>query len=164
MKTQAMASALRLTLSPSEAAQIGAVIDAGIEALGHKCPDKAHDISAAIALCLAEVRENKARRDRVRRAAMPAPTRPMVNMDIGEFFISAELGDWVDIAVDPSYSVWGDLAMHPDRQGEVRRNVWRVRVLKRDYDGLKPCACELTETAAKTQIEALGHVLIEGLA
>jgi hypothetical protein len=162
MKVQAMASALRVTLTLREARALQQLALAGRYALNFNAPDQADELAVMLDIGVHDLASKQAEA-RARRLAKSAKPQfpPMINMDIDGFTISAELSDWIDISATPDYCVWATLT--PERESgqyEIRRNAWRVNVLNPDRDGPMHLANGCTETDCRNEVEALSRKLV----
>lgn len=162
MKVQAMASALRVTLTLREARALQQLANAGAEALNFMVPDQADELTAMLDIGIHDLASKQAEARQRRKAKAERPQfRPMINAVVDGFTICAELGDWIDISRVPDYYVWAEVS--PEREGgqhEIRRNAWRILVLNPDRNGPLHLASGCTETDRKDEVETLARKLV----
>ena len=175
MKMQAMASALRCTLSPTEADDIAALAHRA-EAQGIDIPYRLTETLAMFSVGAFEVRQNQSRKRAVRDSEKRREAERRAHEHhamLGDFNITADLGDFIDSASSPDYSVWADLSLMEavgdpiPEQREIRRNVWRVRVSWNRPGELPPgeyrtvfVGTGCTDAADRAQIDAVATQII----
>ncbi|CAM4194273.1 Histidine phosphatase family protein [Novosphingobium lubricantis] len=177
MKTHAMASGLRVTLSKTELQALLTVARYGAEQLAavrdcYIVPKRqeavAPDIIKGLEDGLASLRwkqaEAKERREAPKREAERRAAREH-HAVIDGHAVWGMLSDWTDLSDDPDQRRWADM-FHPDidprPQGELRRNVWRVFISKGGAaaDDLVVFPGDCTETADRREIEQLARRII----
>ncbi|AMK20828.1 hypothetical protein [Sphingobium sp. MI1205] len=141
MKISNTASAVRVTLSPTEISDLQFVIEAA-ECAGHYMPARVPSIIAALTRSADDVRMKqamkRAEKDRVTRIEKDRRARERQFVIGDDYSVMASRADYADAARDPDMRQWVDLAFHeimqrplPD-QCEIRRDVWLVRVVQLD--------------------------------
>ena len=176
MKTQAMTSGLRLTLSKTELQALLTLARYGarqLETNGHSylVPRRqeavAGDVIQGLERGLADLQwkqaEARARREAPKREAAARAAREH-HAEVDGFFVRGLLGDWTDLSEDPDRRQWADM-FHPDtqpRQGEIRRNVWRLFISKGSAaaDDLVVLPGDCTPNADRGEIEPLARAII----
>ncbi|MDF0490407.1 hypothetical protein PX554_19955 [Sphingomonas sp. H39-1-10] len=179
MKTQAMTSGLRLTLSKTELQALLTLARYGarqLETNGHSylvprrqeavAGDVIHGLERGLADLQWKQAEAQARRDAPKREAAARAAREH-HAEVDGFFVWGMLGDWTDLSDDPDRRQWADM-FHPDtqprEQGEIRRNVWRIFISKRGAAAgdLVVLPGDCTQTADRGEIEPLTRAIIAG--
>lgn len=163
MKTQPMANAVRATLTVSETNALIELAKAGVTQLGPLAPAGADTMIRALASAARMVAANRAA-TRARRATVPSAAKPHRNLNIGQFTISAHLGDYIDASPDPDARCW--ISATDERsadQRELRRDVWLVHVLNPDrYDqGRYFLRSDCTETSDERELRDVAERLVE---
>ncbi len=177
MKTHAMASGLRITLTKTELQALLNLARYGADQLdtarhNHILPRRheavAADVIQGLECGLASVQwkqaEAKARREQPKRDAERRAAREH-HAQIDGYSVWAMLGDWTDMSDDPDRRQWADM-FHPDtkprEQGEIRRNVWRIFISKgrAALDDLVVLSGDCTTTADRDEIEQLARRII----
>lgn len=177
MKTQAMASGLRVTLSKTELQALLKLARYGAEQitaarhsylLSQRQEAVASDVIDGLERGLASVQwkqaEAKARREAPKREAERRAAREH-HARIDGYAVWGMLGDWTDVSDDPDRRQWADM-FNPDtkprEQGEVRRNVWRIFISKGSaaLDDLVVLSGDCTTTADRGEIEQLARAII----
>ena len=186
MKTHAMVSGLRVTLTKTELLALLSLARYGADQIAtarhqYLMPKRqeavAADVIQGLARGLASVQwkqaEAKAKREAPKREAERRAARAH-NALIDGYTVWGILGDWTDLSDDPDRRQWADM-FHPDTepraQGEIRRNVWRIFISKGSAtsDDSKNSAAsddfavipgDCTETADCGEIEQLARRLI----
>ncbi|OUC53022.1 MULTISPECIES: hypothetical protein [Sphingomonadaceae] len=177
MKTHAMASGLRVTLSKTELQALLKLAQYGAEQIAaarhhYILPQRqeavAADVIQGLERGLVSVQwkqaEAKARREAPKREAERRAAREH-HARIDGYAVWGMLGDWTDISDDPDRRQWADM-FHPDtrprEQGEVRRNVWRIFISKGSaaLDDLVVLSGDCTMTADRDEIEPLARRII----
>lgn len=166
-----MASALRVTMSPSEAADIIQLADRATLA-GVELPSRLPEMLAQLSLCSGEVRRKqsakRAEREYVKQIEADRRDRERYFM-VGEHFsVIATRADYADVTSDPDSRVWVDVAFQgflskpiPD-QCEIRREVWLVRVVQLlDRSAKASVGVDCTETSDDSEIRQVADRLIE---
>ena len=178
MKTHAMASGLRVTLTKTE---LQALLNLAryaadqIEAARHhyilskRQEAVAADVMQGLEHGLASVNwkqaEAKARREAPKREAERRAAREY-HANIDGYTVWGMLGDWTDLSDDPDHRQWADMFrpdVHPREQGEIRRGVWRIFISKGSSapsDDLIVFPGDCTETADRNEIEPLARKII----
>ncbi|WP_293922587.1 hypothetical protein [Sphingobium sp. UBA5915] len=178
MKTHAMASGLRITLTKIELQALLSLARSGadqLEAARHYsilpkrqeavAPDIIQGLERGLASVQWKQAEAKARREQPKREAERRAAREH-HARIDGYAVWAMFGDWTDISDDPDRRQWADM-FHPDtnprEQGEIRRNVWRVFISKGSaaLDDLVVLSGDCTTTADRDEIEQLARRIIE---
>lgn len=177
MKTHAMTSGLRITLSKTELQALLTLARYGAEQLAatrehYTVPKREEtvvpDIIKGLDDGLTSLRwkqaEARERRDAPRREAERRAAREHHAMVDGHT-VWATLGDWTDVSDDPDERRWADLLMpgtEPREQAELRRNVWRIFVTKGSAasDDFTVFPGDCTETADRGEIEQLARRII----
>lgn len=176
MKTQAMTTGLRVTLSRTE-------LDTLLTLLRHSAAHPSGDrpwllsgrqttlaptIVDQLEKGLVSLRwkqaEAQSRREAPRREAERRVAREH-HVSIDGYTVWGMLGDWADISDDPDRRQWADL-FHPDTvpraQGEIRRGVWRIFISKgrigSEDSVVLPGDCTLT--ADRDEIAVLARRII----
>ncbi|OUC54819.1 hypothetical protein CA262_08090 [Sphingobium sp. GW456-12-10-14-TSB1] len=177
MKTHAMASGLRITLSKTELQALLKVAQYGADRIAaapcsYIRPKRqevvAVDVIQGLERGLASVQwkkaEAKARREAPKREAERSAAREH-HTRIDGYAVWGMLGDWTDISDDPDRRRWADM-FHPDtsprEQGEIRHNVWRIFISKGNaaLDDLVVLSGDCTMTADRDEIEQLARRII----
>ncbi len=176
MKTHAMISGLRITLSKTELQALLNLVRYGADQLANAhqhyiLPKRqeavAADVIQGLELGLASLRfkqtEAKERREAPKREAARRAAREH-HAVIDGHTVWGSLGDWADLSDDPDRHQWADM-FHPDtqpRQGEIRRNVWRIFLSKGSaaLDDLVVLPGDCTQTADRQEIEDLARRII----
>lgn len=177
MKTHAMASGLRVTLSKTELQALLKLAQYGAEQIAaarhyyilpHRQEAVAADVIQGLERGLASVQwkqaEAKARREAPKREAERRAAREH-HARIDGYAVWGMLGDWTDVSDDPDRRQWADM-FHPDtkprEQGEIRRNVWRIFISKGSaaLDDLVVLSGDCTATADRAEIEQLARAII----
>lgn len=175
MKTHPMASGLRITLTKTELQALLNLARYGAEQIAaarhyYIMPKRqeaiAADVVQGLEQGLASVQwkqaEAKAREQPKREAERRAAREHHVQID--GYTVWGMLGDWTDVSEDPDHRRWADM-FNPQtipRQGEIRRNVWRIFVSKGSAasDDLLVLPCDCTQTADREEIEVLARGII----
>ena len=177
MKTQAMTSGLRITLSKTELQALLNLARYGADQLattGHyyilprRQEAVAYDVVHGLEIGLASLQwkqaEAKARREAPKREAEHRATREH-HAVIDGYTVWAYLSDWTDLSDDPDRRQWADM-FHPDttprEQGELRHNVWRIFLSKgrASSDDLVLLPGDCTDTSDRQEIEHLARKII----
>lgn len=176
MKTQALSSGLRVTLTSTELRALLSLARYGADQLAgdyryHLATREeavATEVIHGLELGLASVRSKQAEA----RAAREAPKREAerraareYHAEIDGFTVWGIFGDWVDVSDDPDRRSWADM-FHPDTkprdQGEIRRNSWRIFITKgsvtSDHYAILPGGC--TMTSDRNEVELLARRII----
>ncbi|ALR23153.1 hypothetical protein [Sphingobium baderi] len=165
MKTQAMSSALRATLTLREARALHDLAMSGAKALGYMAPSQTDSVIAALAAGIAELDRKQADARARRNVVAKRPSYPpMMNLTVGGFTISAHKGDWIDISTVPDLRFWSALTDENETmQSEIRREAWRVLVLNPSPYGSMFLASDCTLSASKSEVEQVAQRLVAGL-
>lgn len=176
MKAQAMASAVRLTLTRTELHTILNLARFGKDALAER-PDLrldarqeavANALIEHLELALADIRLKQAARTNRRNDEKFAEQRRREREHHGEvdgWRVIGFLGDWADKSTDPDYRLWVD-ANNPDSvlpdQCEIRRNVWRIYLTRghASDDSLQVLRGDCTQTADRAEIKFVAKRII----
>jgi hypothetical protein len=177
MKTHAMASGLRVTLSKTELQALLALARYGAEQIAaahhsYILPKRqeavAVDVMQGLEQGLASLRwkqaEAKARRDAPKREAERRAAREH-HAVIDGHAVWGRLGDWTDLSDDPDRRQWADL-LNPlteaREQAEIRYNVWRIFISKGSAaaDDLIVYPGDCTQTADRGEIDELARRII----
>lgn len=170
VKSQPMASAVRLTLSPAEADDWLNLVETARRA-GLDLPSRLSAMMSQLSSCAADVRRKqsakRAEREYVRRLEADRKDRERYFMIGDNYSVIAARADYADTTSDPDNRVWVDLAFQgylnreiPD-QCEIRRNVWLVRVVQlvdRSINSMVGIDC--THTSDPDDIRAVADGLI----
>ena len=177
MKTHALASGLRVTLSKTELQALLALARYGAEQIAaahhsYIVPKRQEAVAAGVIQGLEQglssVRwkqaEAKARRDAPKREAARRAAREHYAV-IDGYNVWGMLGDWTDLADDPDRRQWADLfnpLTEAREQAEVRRNVWRIYISKGSAaaDDLIVYPGDCTQTADRGEIGELARRII----
>ena len=164
------ASAVRVTLSPTEISDLQFVIEAA-ERAGHYMPARVPNIMAALTRSADDVRMKqamkRAEKDRVTRIEQDRRARERQFMLGDRYSVMASRADYADASSDPDARQWVDLVFHeimqrplPD-QYELRRDVWRVHVVQLDGGTLGAVVGgDCTQTADPAEIASVAEQLI----
>jgi len=172
MKTQALTSGLRITLSKTELQTLLALAEHSAADnrcyLSNRQQIIAADLVRQLRAGLSEVRwkqaEAKARHEVPKREAERRAAREH-HAEIDGYTVMGMLGDWTDLSDDPDRRQWADM-FHPDirprEQGEIRRNVWRIYVCRGSAasDEFMVLPADCTMTADRAEIPALVRRII----
>jgi len=177
MKTHAMASGLRVTLTKTELQALLALARYGVEQIAaahhsYIVPKRqealAADVIKGLEQGLSSVRwkqaEAKARRDAPKREAERRAAREH-HAQIDGYTVWGMLSDWTDLSDDPDRHQWADL-LNPlteaREQAEIRHNVWRIFISKGSAaaDDLIVYPGDCTQTADRQEIEVLARRII----
>ncbi|WP_150293613.1 hypothetical protein [Sphingobium estronivorans] len=177
MKTHAMASGLRVTLSKTELQALLKLAQYGAEqiAAARHCyvlpqrqeavaADVIHGLERGLASVQWKQAEAKAKREAPKREAERRAAHEH-HARIDGYAVWGMLGDWTDVSDDPDRRQWADM-FHPDtkprEQGEIRRNVWRIFISKGSaaLDDLVVLSGDCTATADRAEIEQLARTII----
>ena len=161
MRTQVLASGLRVTLSETELRALLNSARFGAEqlslqgmALERRQSAVIDDVIAGLELAGAGLSIKKQQKTSEKMVATALEQRREGrehHCEVEGWLVTASLGDWCDISDNPDYTVWVDM-FNPQTavraQGEIRRDVWLVRMIKGsvatgDYSVL-PSICTLT--------------------
>ena len=170
MRISNTASAVRVTLSPTEIGELQFVIEAA-ERAGHYMPARVPNIIAALASSAADVRTKQAAKrvakDRAERIERVRREREQQFMLGDRYSVIASRADYADAARDPDARRWVELVFHeimgrplPD-QCEIRRDVWLVRVVQLEggtFGAVVGCDC--TETSDLAEITCVAERMI----
>ncbi len=177
MKTHAMTSGLRATLTKTELQALIALARHGLDRLAADprsyvlsrreetvAPDVIHGLESGLRAVRGKQAEAKDRREQPKRDAERRAAREHHAM-IDGFTVWGVLGDWADLSDDPDRRQWADM-FHPDTeprpQGEIRRNVWRIFLSKGSaaLDDLVVLPGDCTTTDDRHEIEQLARRII----
>lgn len=169
MRTQAMASAIRATMSAAEAADL-VTLARDAEGLGVAMSARLADTIALLDCARYDVQQKQAVKRADRRRIQDAEKRRRArehHASLGEFNLSAERGDYADISRLPDFRLWSDMALREacgeplPEQCEIRRDVWRVRVTRsRPGEDFEIIGSACTETSDRAEIKPLAENLI----
>ena len=170
MKISNTATAVRVTLSPTEISDLQFVIEAA-ERAGHYMPARVLNIMAVLTRSADDVRMKqamkRAEKDRVTRIEQDRRARERQFMLGDRYSVMASRADYADASSDPDARQWVDLVFHeimqrplPD-QYELRRDVWRVHVVQLDGGTLGAVVGgDCTQTADPAEITSVAEKLI----
>jgi len=175
MKTHAMASGLRVTLTKTELRALLTLARYGAEQVAAArhyyivpqrqeavAADVIQDLERGLASVEWKQAEARARREAPKREAERRAAREH-HASVDGLTIWATLGDWTDVSADPDQTRWVE-TFHPDarEQGEIRRNVWRVYVTRGTAasDDFIVLPGDCTKTADRQDIEPLARRII----
>lgn len=177
MKTHAMASGLRVTLSKTELQALLALARYGadqIAAAHHSyivstrqeavAADVVQGLEQGLSSLRSKQAEAKVRREEPKREAERRAAREH-HAQIDGFTVWGMLGDWTDLSDDPDRRQWADM-FHPDTeprpQGEIRRHVWRIFISKGSAaaDDVIVYPGDCTQTSNRQEIEGLARCII----
>ncbi|WIW89624.1 hypothetical protein K3M67_06610 [Sphingobium sp. V4] len=177
MKTHAMTSGLRVTLTKTELQALLALARHGRDQLAANprsyvlsrreegvAPDVVHALESGLRAVRGKQAEAKDRREQPKRDAERRAAREHHALIEG-FSVLGMLGDWTDLSDDPDRHQWADM-FHPDTeprpQGEIRRNVWRIFLSKGSaaLDDLVVLPGDCTTTADRYEIDQLARRII----
>ncbi|WP_314371720.1 hypothetical protein [Sphingomonas paucimobilis] len=170
MKISNTASAVRVTLSPTEISDLQFVIEAA-ERAGHYIPPPVPHNKAAGSRSAAQFRKKKAQKraekNSVTRIEQDRRARERQFMLGDRYSVMASRADYADASSDPDARQWVDLVFHeimqrplPD-QYELRRDVWRVHVVQLDGGTLGAVVGgDCTQTADPAEITSVAGQLI----
>lgn len=168
MKAQATASAIRATITVTEARDL-ANLARDAQAMGIAIPERLTDALALLDYARVEVQHRQTRKRLDKQAVRDAEQRRRDRERhdfIDGFSVSAVRADYADCSPDPDSRQWVDIALKdvlsrpiPD-QCEIRRGVWKVRIYRRDEDDRIISDADCTETPDPAEITPLARRLI----
>lgn len=170
MKVTSTASAVRVTMSPTEIRDLELVIEAA-KRLGAHFPARIPDMIAALSIGAADVRAKqsakRAEKDYTKRIEQERRARERYFMIGDHYSITAARADYADVSTDPDYQIWVDLQLREilskpiPEQCEIRRDAWLVRVVRLNADALGDIAgSECTQTGDDAEIRPIAEKLI----
>ncbi len=128
MRSQTLSSGLRVTLNATE---LGILLDLARRGAGSSPSPREAELIDAIEAGAEDLRARRASASAKRRADRDRAHADAVRQygaRLGEWALTATLGDWIDNSADPDFERWQDLGnpeIEQREQGEIRRNVWR---------------------------------------